>query len=90
MLPAIQCNIGVDIIFEANNWNSQVYHTEIIMSTSSSHNLKLMNINKREYNEYMDIKLRHDEQYHEQSYQIPNNTIPGTNLESQISSKKYA
>lgn len=76
MLLAIQCNIGVDKMFETNTWNNQMNHAELIMSYSS-HNRMVKDLNKREYKEYMDIKLRNDE-----SYPLTNKSVPGTDFVS--------
>lgn len=79
MLPAIQCNVGVGKMFDTNIWNNQMNYTEDIMS-SLTLNRKVKDLNKREYNEYVDLSCRHYEELMDNSKPeiILTNTLPAS------------
>lgn len=83
MLPPIICNMGVDNIFYENNWTNQINHFESINGYSTFKD-SLKDLNKREYNEYMDLICRHNEQH------IIESRSRSTRQSTQNSSKKYA
>ena len=72
-------------MFDKNTWSNQMNHAEILRDyTSYLGHVK--DFSRIEQNEYMDLERRHDEQ----SYLVENISVPASDLETQISSKRYA